>query len=100
MTIYNTTFCVDNSLEFDIIKWIKETYAPQALDSGKFESHMLVRVAHEYEPGVSNYALHLQTSQRDVAEDWFAGEGQALLDKLHAICGDKAMWFRTELEVI
>ena len=100
MIIINTTFHVENSIKHKFLDWLLNTYRPQSMASGLFESSSLSRVLLDQGDDCSTYAFQLTIPSLDAAMAWHDGEGDALRQQMYKICGAKALCFTTYLETM
>ncbi len=102
MFLYNTTFAIDEAIEQDFIKWLKEEFVPAAVvDDGEyFSAPEVMRVLHTPEPGTANFAVHLRAADRDNIEKWYADHGSRLFADLINRWNGRIAYFSTVLELL
>ena len=100
MIIFNTTYHVDDEIHDDYLGYIRETFIPQALESGfLYEARLARIVAQHNEPGTS-YSLQFRVKNSDTLRLWLNTGGDALNKDLVARFGNKIAGFVTLLEEI
>lgn len=98
MTILNTTFHIDPTIEKEMLDWIRNVYIRAAIASG-LSAPMLTRIVTETTDGGA-YALHLRADTTETARKWNDGPGAALRRILGARHGERALTFTTYLEIL
>ena len=98
MTILNTTFHVDKSVEVEVLGWIRNSYVKAAEAAGLY-APMLTRILTDTAEGCA-YALHLSADTTESARRWNNGPGAALRRILSGRYGERALTFTTYLEVL
>ncbi len=100
MIIYNVTTNIQESARDQWLKWMQEIHIPQVLATGKFNSARLVKVVVEEEMGGETYAVQFTTDSRETLERYYAEDAPALRAETMRLFADKALSFRTELELV
>lgn len=100
MIIYNVTTNIQESARDQWLKWMQEIHIPQVLATGKFTSARLVKVVVEEEMGGETYAVQFTTDSRETLERYYAEDAPALRAETMRLFADKALSFRTELELV
>lgn len=101
MTIINTTFIVDHSVEYEVLDWIRATYIASARHPDHTHCpHMLARLAQSPDPGAEGLAVHISFPDNDTAIAWDEKYGDRLRRIAHRRWGEKALTFATFLHVI
>lgn len=100
MIIFNTTYHVDDEIHHDYLNFMRESFIPQALESGFLLDARLARIVSQHnEPGTS-YSLQFRVKNNDTLDLWFNCYGKKLTNKLTERFGNKAVGFVTLLEEI
>jgi hypothetical protein len=100
MIVYNVTFQVDPSIEQEWLLWMEQQHIPEMLATQLFQEAKLLRVRTEEGTITGSYAIqYLAESQRHL-ETYFTKHSAALRAKTHQLFGEKALAFRTQLEVL
>ena len=99
MIIYNVTINVDDSINEEWLRWMKETHIPAVMHTGLFQSHKIFRLLSRQaeEEGVT-YAIQYACEDIELYEKYqaeFAGALQAETEKRYA---GHYVAFRTLLE--
>jgi len=99
MIIYNVTVNVEKSINDKWLLWIKE-HINKVLATRKFVEAKLSKVLVEDDLGSSTYSIQYKASSREELDDYYKNFAQALRQESIAKFADKAVAFRTELEII
>ena len=100
MIIYNVTTNIHESAHDQWLQWMKEKHINQVLATGKFSSAKLVRVLVEEEMGGKTYAAQYTTDSLETLQRYYTEDAPRLRDESMRLFGDKALAFRTELELV
>ena len=65
--ILNTSFHINRKHVPQFIDWAKNTYIPQALNSGLFSNPLFTHLLIEVEPNTDSFAIHLKTKDIEKA---------------------------------
>ena len=100
MLLYNVTVSVDQSVHAEWLSWMKRTHIPEVMATGIFKSHRICKLLHPVaEEGVT-YAIQYYVESRELLDRYFEKHAPALQQAHAALYGNRAMAFRTILEVI
>ena len=99
MIIYNVTINIDDSIHEEWLNWIK-LHIPQVLATGKFLEAKLTKVLVEEEMGGTTYSVQYRAKSRTSLEEYYRDHADRLRQEGLSRFADKAVAFRTELEVI
>lgn len=99
MIIYNVTASIDESIEEDWLKWMKEVHIPAVIETGYFEGHRLCRVIGGSENGVT-YAVQYICESLARLQQYEIKHASALRKDYKERYEGKYAVFRTLLEVI
>lgn len=99
MHIYNVTINIAEDVQDEWLEWMKNEHIPEMMETGKFVGALMTRVLVEEEMGGITYSVQyrvkdLETLQRYYDEDAHRLRSQSKRFK------DKAVYFRTHLEVV
>ena len=99
MIIYNVTVNVDESIVDDWLKWMQEIHIPEVMESGIFIKSQINRVIVQGDTGYTYAVAYTCKNMKDLHQYQirFAPE---LQQKHTALYGNKAIAFRTLMEVI
>lgn len=101
MLVYNITFHVEDEVQADFLRFLKEEYVPQATQRGFVHSPLLHRVLpHVEEERGHSYAVQFRVKNADTLCFWMEQEGRALSRRLVERYGSKVAGFTTVLEEI
>lgn len=100
MIVYNVTSAIDEDIEQDWLKWMREHHMPEVMATRQFVDCRLYKVLARQEPGTVTYsAQYLALNMEDVdsyVEKFAPGLRSHVSDRY----GDKVVSFRTLLEEI
>lgn len=99
MIIYNVTSNIDQSINDKWLKWIKK-HIPQVLATGCFTEAKLTRVLVEEEMGGITYSVQYRAKSRKDLDTYYRNFAEGLRQDALNQFADKALSFRTELEII
>jgi len=99
MIVYNVTVNIDESIVDDWLTWMQEIHIPEVMKTGVFIKSQLNRVIVQGDTGETYAIAYTCASMKDLHQYQvkFAPE---LQQKHMARYGDKAVAFRTLMEVI
>ena len=100
MIIYNVTTNIHESIHGQWLEWMRDIHIPQMLATGKFSAAKLVRVLVEEQMGGVTYAVQFTTDSKETLERYYHEDAPALRLESQKLFADKALSFRTELELI
>ena len=96
--LYNITYSVDESIHDEWLKWMKEVFIPQIIDSKHFESANMVKILVEEEMGGISYAVMYRSTSLEQLENFVMNDSQKFNKKLSDKFGQKVLTFMTILE--
>lgn len=99
MIVINTTFFVESDKAPLMLRWLKETYIPQALGAGIKEVRA-TEVIEPVEEGVTAYAVALWDDDEERARQWHDGPASELREKLTATMMPQPVFFTTYMREI
>ena len=99
MVIYNVTSNINASIHEKWLNWIKE-HIPHVLATGHFTEAKLTKVLVEDPDGSVTYSVQYRAKSREALENYYKNDADQLRQIGLQNFGDKALSFRTELEVI
>ena len=100
MILYNVTTNIHESTHQHWLTWMQTKHINEVLATGKFSSARLVRVLIEEEMGGITYAVQYTCDSMETLQRYYAENAPALRAESLKLFGDKALAFRTELEVV
>lgn len=98
MYIYNITVNIDETIQEEWLKWIKE-HIPRVLGTGKFKKALLTKVLVEEEMGGATYSIQYTAESREKLDTYYKEDADRLRKEGQKF-GDKMLAFRTELQII
>lgn len=99
MIIFNTTFCMDEAVVAECVRWLRETYIPQAIDNKLINSPRLAKIV-SHESDTVNYSLQFEVVSIDALESWYRITGNELQQALIELFGERVLGFTTLMEVV
>lgn len=100
MIIVNTTFHIPLQLKNMLAGWLRDTYAPSALNCG-LDAPRTARVLGGGDDDSCSVAFQTQAPTLAIAKKWHDGEGQRLRQRLLQTLGaDRVAFFTTYLQTI
>ena len=100
MIIYNVTTNIHESAHDQWLQWMKEKHINQVLATGKFTSAKLVKVLINEDMGGTTYAAQYTTDSMETLQRYYEEDAPKLREEAIKLFGDKALAFRTELQLI
>ena len=91
---------MESPIAEDFIKWAKNDYIKAALECEHFSNPVIARIMTETEPGVTGYAVHLETDDLEAASRWHDAEASELKGVLSRRFGQRIVFFSTFMEVV
>lgn len=100
MILYNVTTNIHESVHDQWMVWMQEKHIKDVLATGKFTSARMVKVLVEEDMGGKTYAVQFTTDSKETLEKYFREDAPRLRQEAMQLFADKALSFRTELEII
>ena len=100
MFIYNVTTNIDVSCQEDWVQWMQTKHIPEVLATGKFLSAKMTRVLVEEDMGGVTYSVQFIVKNKHTLDRYYQEDAPRLRPDAQKLFADKAVSFRTELEVI
>jgi uncharacterized protein DUF4286 len=100
MYIYNVTTNIDETIQSEWLKWMKEKHIPDMLETGKFSNAKMSQVMIKEEMGGITYSVQYTTDSLEKLQEYYNEYAQKLRNESKALFKDKFVAFRTELKVI
>jgi len=100
MFIYNVTSNIDESIQHEWLKWMKEKHIPDMLNTGKFTKAKMCQVLVNEEMGGVTYSVQYTTDSIETLHQYYKEDASKLRDETMQLFKDKFVAFRTELKVI
>jgi len=100
MIIYNVTINIQEEIHDTWLLWMNDVHIPEIMATGKFISARLVRVHVDQEMEGLIFAAQYLARDKQTLESYYADDAPALREKGLQLWADKALYFRTELEVL
>ena len=100
MYIYNVTIHLDESVQEDWLRWMRDIHIPEMLATGKFSKALMTRVMVEEEMGGFTFSVQYTTDSKETLDKYYAEDAERLRSRGTARFGGKFMAFRTELAIV
>ncbi len=99
MIIYNVTTNIDNDVHDEWLYWMKTIHIPNVMSTGHFLEYKMCKVLVEEEQGTT-YSVQYTCANTTDLEKYRTQHGPRLQKDVANKYGDKAVSFRTILEII
>ena len=100
MIIYNVTINIQEEIHDRWLLWMNDVHIPEIMATGKFISARLVRVHVDQEMEGLTFAAQYLTKDSETLQKYYAEDAPRLRENGLKLWADKALYFRTELEVL
>ena len=100
MILYNVTVSVENTVAEEWLQWMKEVHIPEVMGTGFFLNNQICRLMTEVDNGGTTYAVQYTCRNIQDLEEYQRDHAPALQAKTTNRYGEKALAFRSILEVI
>lgn len=97
MIIYNVTLTVDESILYEWLRWMKEEHIPEVLNTGFFIKAKLQKVLSDKN---NTFAIAYSCTSMQELNNYKVNFATKIQQKHIKKFGDKAVAFRTVLEVL
>lgn len=99
MYIYNVTINIDESIRDTWLEWMKKEHIPEMLGTGKFTQALMSRVMVQEPMGGITYSVQYRAKDKQALKKYYMEDAGKMREK-SARFKDKAVYFRTEMEII
>jgi hypothetical protein len=99
MIIYNVTVSIDAAAEEEWVNWMRSIHIPEVMATGKFIESKMSRILAEEEGGKA-YSIQYSCKDMETLELYQQEDAPALQQKHAVLFGDKAVAFRTLMNVV
>ncbi|MBK6444874.1 MAG: DUF4286 family protein [Bacteroidetes bacterium] len=100
MIIYNVTINIDNSVQDEWLRWMKDKHIPDVLKTGLFTRNTILKVLGDEDSGGHTYSIQYTCASMDDFNRYENEYAPALRTEHDKKYKDKFVAFRTMLEVI
>ncbi|MEN8123488.1 MAG: DUF4286 family protein [Bacteroidota bacterium] len=100
MYIYNVTINIDESIQKEWLKWMREKHIPDMLATGKFIKALMTQVMVNEEMGGFTYSIQYTCDSKEILEKYYIEDANRLRNESQNIFSNKFVAFRTELNII
>lgn len=99
MIIYNVTVSIDYDSHDEWLEWMKKEHIPEVMATNKFKECRMSKI-HAEEEGGKAYSIQYLCESQDVLDSYQKEDAPALQQKHLEKFGNKALAFRTLLEIV
>ena len=99
MIIYNVTFKIDESREYEWVKWMRDVHVPEVCAKGSFLGATLLRLKFPLEDEGVTYAIQYRCTHMQILDRYLSEFAPALQLDHTLKFGADVVAFRTILEV-
>ena len=100
MILYNVTVSVENTVAEEWLQWMKEVHIPEVMATTYFIKNQIARMVDEEDNGGTTYAIQYFARNMEDLLEYQRDHAPALQAKTANRYGEKALAFRSILEVI
>jgi hypothetical protein len=100
MYIYNTTFCLEDSVLDAWKQWLDEEYVPMMTSEGSFSDLHIFRVLTENAGDALSVSVQFSVETLVAIDRWKKEKEQQLAASVTHLFGTKVLYFSTVLEVL
>jgi hypothetical protein len=100
MYIYNVTTNIDETVQQEWLKWMKEKHIPEMLETGMFSNARMSQVLIEEEMGGITYSVQYTTESLETLHEYHKKYAEKFHQKSVTLFKDKFVTFKTEMKVI
>lgn len=98
MLIYNITFHIDDSIHDEAVRFLTNSYIPQAKKNGVLFNPRFCRVHSNHDDHGKSYSVQFYVKNQDLLNEWWTITGKELHDEITKTFQDKLIGFTTILE--
>ncbi|MEP7252636.1 MAG: DUF4286 family protein [Ginsengibacter sp.] len=100
MFIYNTTIKIDNDIEDEWSKWIRETFITETINTGLFYDHRFFKLLDQDEREGKTFIIQFYSNDRRSCDDYTANQSKNFEKMMADKWGDKFIVFQSLLESV
>lgn len=100
MYIYNVTTNIEESVQEDWLRWMRDIHIPEMLATGKFSKALMTKVMVEEEMGGLTFSIQYTTDSKETLDKYYAEDAERLSSRGTERFGGKFVAFSTELALI
>lgn len=100
MILYNITVNIDQGIEKEWLKWMKEVHIPEVMATGFFTENKFYKLLHVTEDGGVNYSVQYFTDSIDKVMEYQEKHSKSLQEDFQKKFKDKYVIFRSLLEQV
>lgn len=100
MYIYNVTVNIEESVQEEWVRWMREVHIPEMLATGKFVKALMTRVMVEEEMGGLTFSIQYTADSRETLDNYYKEDSERLHGRAAARFGGKFVTFITELAIV
>lgn len=100
MKIYNITFIVEDSVQEDWLKWVKETHIKMVLDTCCFSSARFSKICSHNEPNAKNFSIQFFTEKENGISEYLNNYAPKIKHEIITTFKNKVLFFETEMDYL
>lgn len=100
MYIYNVTINIEESVQEDWLRWMRDIHIPEMLATGKFSKALMTRVMVEEEMGGLTFSIQYTTDSKETLDKYYIEDAERLHSRETERFRGKFVAFRTELTIV
>ncbi len=100
MILYNVTVGIDETIEMEWLKWMKESHIPAVMETGFFNSYKIFKVLGDQEEVGNSYSIQYFAPTIEHLNLYLTEKAPALMKQHHDKYKDKHVAFRTVLQEV
>lgn len=101
MIVYNVTVNIEDSVQLEWVEWMKAVHIPEVMDSKCFSEFRFTKVLGNQHGGEgTNYSIQYLCDSLSILDNYKKNYAPALQVKHTTKYGEKALAFRTIMEVL
>lgn len=100
MIIYNVTVSVDYEIVQDWMDWMKNVHIPDVMATGKFIDYKVLKVYGQNGDTAMSFAIQYTCENVNLLNEYMTQNAPALQKEHNDRYGDKAVGFRTVLQIL
>ncbi|MDR1699320.1 MAG: DUF4286 family protein [Prevotellaceae bacterium] len=100
MIIFNTTYCVPETIFGKWNTWLQEIYIPRMLETGYFIEPRVCKILNPAEDSDHSYSVQFSTENEESLLAWNEEFGEEFKNNFTGTFGNEVLYFSTLLEVL
>ena len=100
MFIYNVTIKVQESIQNDWLRWLKEEHIPEVVGTGCFTHAVILRLLEVDDSEGPTYAIQYHAQSKALYNNYIENHAPGMRQKSFDKWGDKSIAFRSVMQVV